>query len=354
MRIYYYHTRPILPALEEWRKHKHPGHILYGLTHFERHGIDVVIHRYKAFGQRWLLMLYNLWAVLTCRKHYDVLYATSYRGLELIIFLRALGLYRHPIALWHHQAITPSQNPLLNALSHLFYKGIDCMFFFSQALIRDSLATGKARPERLHLIHWGADLEFYEYLHSHSSLHRDPGLRFISTGKEERDFGTLLQAFDNTPYTLDIYYPSTNGDCNYQEFFRHYQHTGHHNIILHQVGGIIPLELAIEVLHSRAVVISCQPKPYTVGLTTLVEAMALGKPIICTRNPKFEIPLEAEGAAIMVDYGDVEGWKRAIEYVATHFKEVYQMGQQALQLTRNQYNLENYTRELSEVLHTLK
>ena len=29
MKIYYYHTRPIQEALDEWKNHLHPGHILY-------------------------------------------------------------------------------------------------------------------------------------------------------------------------------------------------------------------------------------------------------------------------------------------------------------------------------------
>lgn len=42
MKLYYYHTRPIISALEEWKDSKHPGHILYGLTHFEKLGIQTI------------------------------------------------------------------------------------------------------------------------------------------------------------------------------------------------------------------------------------------------------------------------------------------------------------------------
>ena len=42
MKMYYYHTRPIQEALDEWKNHLHPGHILYGLTHFSKHGIHPV------------------------------------------------------------------------------------------------------------------------------------------------------------------------------------------------------------------------------------------------------------------------------------------------------------------------
>ena len=75
--------------------------------------------------------------------------------------------------------------------------------------------------------------------------------------------------------------------------------------------------LATEVCRSRFVVICCQDFPYTVGLTTLVEAFALGLPVVCTRNPKFEMDIEKEGVGIYVDYNDVEGWKQAITYTLT-------------------------------------
>lgn len=159
MKIYYYHTRPIASALKEWKEHTHPGHILYGLTHFPKNGIDPVLHPYKHFTSRWKLMWYNLHAILRCKENYDVVYGTSYRGLELLIFLRALGLFRKPIAVWHHQAVPQSKGWLKNLLSRLFYKGIDCMFFFSKALIDDSLKTGKVKEKDMYLPEFGISLE---------------------------------------------------------------------------------------------------------------------------------------------------------------------------------------------------
>lgn len=86
MKLYYYHTRPIISALEEWKDSKHPGHILYGLTHFEKLGIQTILYPYKKLKYRWQLMIYVLYTVLLEKEPYDVLYGTSYRGLELLIF----------------------------------------------------------------------------------------------------------------------------------------------------------------------------------------------------------------------------------------------------------------------------
>lgn len=348
MRLYYYHTRPIIPALEEWRNRKHPGHILYGLTHFHKYGVETVIHPYKNIKSRCLLMLHTLFVVLKNRERYDILYGTSYRGLELLIFLRAIGIYKKPIAIWHHQSIPKSKNLLKNLVSKFFYKGIDEMFFFSNALIEKSLKSNKVEPGKLHLIHWGADLDFYNSILEKEKENKD---YFISTGKECRDFSTLLKAFSLTDSELQLYAPYRNGDIHYDEIFNEYE--TYPNIKLNIVEGIIPYELALEVVKSKVVVISCLDLTYTVGLTTLVEAFALGKPIISTYNPMFEVDIEKEGAGIYVGYKDIDSWRKAIEYMKENPYELKKMSINSRRLANDLYNLENYTKELVDVFRSL-
>lgn len=349
MKLYYYHTRPILPALEEWKHYRHPGHILYGLTHFKRNGITPVIHKFKMFASRKRLMLYNLKTILGCRKNYDILYGTSYRGIELLIFLHAIGLFRKPIAIWHHQAVPETRGFFKRLLSRLFYKGIDCMFFFSQALIDDSLKTGKVKKEQLHLIHWGADLEFYDHLLEEKSLHKK--YEFISTGKENRDFQTLLQAFHTSGIPLELFTSPSNGNKDYETTLRQYRDVP--NITIHLTQGIIPYKLAKEVAQAKVVVISCLDYPYTVGLTTLVEAMALGLPVISTRNPKYGIDIEKAEAGLLVDHYDVNGWEKATRLLYENREKAAEMGRNGRHLAETTYNLNNFTKELSLELKKL-
>lgn len=367
MKIYYYHTRPIREALDEWNNHLHPGHILYGLTHFAKYGITPILHHYRRIPSRLKFSLYNFFQIIRCKEPYDLLYGTSFYGLELIIFCHAIGLYRKPIAIWHHQAVIRNRNKLKNLISRFYYRGIDQMFFFSQTLIDDSLKSGKVTADQLHLIHWGADLPFYDLLKQQltaaseqsdeqtDNLNHKPSKKqndnqpqkkaFISTGKENRDFATLLKAFAETGLPIDIY---TTRDKSYEQLLK--QYTSYTNIRAHFTGGIIPHQLAIEVCRSKVVVICCLDFPYTVGLTTLVEALALGLPVICSRNPKFEMDIEKEEAGIYVDYNDTEGWKKAISYLHTHPEEAQRMGANGRKLTEREYNLEHYSRELAEIL----
>ena len=84
LKIYFYHTRLTRESYEEWKDFRFPGHILYGLPLLEKHGIQSVMHRYKPYANRWKLMLYTTKEILFCKEKYEVLYGTSFRGLELI------------------------------------------------------------------------------------------------------------------------------------------------------------------------------------------------------------------------------------------------------------------------------
>ena len=99
-------------------------------------------------------------------------------------------------------------------------------------------------------------------------------------------------------------------------------------------------------------VIPCLDFPYTVGLTTLVEALALGLPLITSRNTYFPMDIDREGIGITVPYGDVQGWADAVEYIAGHPDEARQMGRRARLLAEKVYNMEVFGRELAEVINS--
>ena len=221
MKVYFYHTQNIQYCLRRMAEGEFPSHFLYGACHLADNGIDVVYHRSpKHELSRLKTALYTAWRVLTCREHYDALYATHYKGLELVVLLRALGLFRKPIIVWHHQPIVKSRSRLRELLGRFFYKGFDRLIFFSQKLVDDSLKAPKADPRKLVVGHWGADLAFYDKIkaelnaeqispshHNTPSPSRPltPSPSFIATGKEQRDQPTLIEAFNRTGRHLILY-----------------------------------------------------------------------------------------------------------------------------------------------------
>lgn len=351
MKIYFYHTLPIGQQYKDWQNLKLPGHVLYGLTHFERHGIDCVIHDYKKEKNRFEHMIRNWWKIITCKEHFDVLYGTSFRGLELLVFLRALGLYRKPIAVWHHTSVVTSSNKMVNLISRFFYKGFDELFFFNTKLIELSVQTGKIKRENAHLIHWGPDLAYYDHV---KNLVCDQKNVFISTGRENRDFMTLVKAFEGESAGIELYVPKINIKNGYRELLGDPERFPI-NIKLEYVTGLITDELAKRVAACAFVTICFKQPPYayTLGLTTLVEAFALGKPVLSSFNPYWETAIDSEGIGISLPYGDVEAWKKAIRDLYANPEKAMAMGEKGRLLAETTYNLDIFTKELADILKNL-
>ena len=346
MKVYFYHTQDLGRIERAWKAKQFPGHFLYGATHLPNHGIDVVMHKHKDIQSRARLMLYVTWRVLTCRQHIDAIYATHWDGLELIIFMRALHLYPHPVILWHHQPIVKADSSMREMMAHIFYRGIDQMFFFSEALLQQSLLSSKAREERMHVVHWGADLEYYDNLMKQQDVGEHTG--FISTGKEKRDMPTLIRAFSATGHPLNIFIAYKACGDNYLEILGDLRPSA--NIHIQFIKGLIPHELAAKVWAAKYVAICCQETNYTVGLTTLVEALALGMPVIATRNKTYPIDIEREGVGIVVPYYDSVAWEKAIRYITSDTDAADEMGRKARRLAEQLYNLETCTAEVAEVI----
>ncbi len=348
MKAYFYHTQDRTVLQRALHSDTMPRQMVYGMLRWQEHGVTPIWHPTRLWQSRLRMMLYNTWHILTCRERYSVLFATHYRGIEPVVLLRALRLYRHPIIVWHHQPVITSSG-WRKWVGKLFYRGFDHLFFFSQKLMDESLATGKVPPSHCHLGHWGADLQLYDRIMSGQPARRHG---FISTGKERRDFPTLIKAFGQVPEaTLRLFLPRQCGDDNYVEIIG--DMTVPQNVSIIPTDGMSYYDFACEVNKAACVVICVRESKYTVGLTTLVEAMALGLPIVTSRNPQFPFDVEAEQCGLCVDYGDVEGWRKAIEYIVQHPDEAQRMGRNARRLAERCYNDEICAREVVEVMRSI-
>lgn len=331
-----------------------PSHFLYGACHLRDEGIDVVYHRSpKRERSRLKTAIYTAWQVLTCRERIDAVYATHYKGLELLILLRTLRLFRHPIVVWHHQPIVTPKSRLREWGGRLFYRGMDRMIFFSQKLVNDSMHSPKADPRRMVVGHWGGDIEFYDRIIDEvkNCATNNDACTFIATGKEQRDQRTLIEAFNRSGKPLKLYI-GINPDPSVPNPNLDAVNNCHpaSNIDVVKICGLLPYEIAVEVAKAQCVVICCNKTRYTAGLTTVVEALALGLPIICSRNPQIPVDFDAEGCGISVEYGDVEGWQRAITYIATHPEEARQMGKRGREIAERRFNDRQCAKEIAEVL----
>jgi len=128
----------------------------------------------------------------------------------------------------------------------------------------------------------------------------------------------------------------------------------HSNVRVHYISGNVIDPLARKVYQSACAVICCRESNYTVGLTTVVEAMALGIPIICSRNAQMPMDIEREGCGITVDYGDEKGWAWSVDYMASYPKAAALMGHKGRLLAEKYYNDRVCAQEIAAILSHVK
>ena len=345
VKVFFIHSQDTDAILRMHGEGTYPSHLLYGAIELPSEGVETLIDRHASAGAlgRWRFSLRMAWRVLACREPFDAVYGTSFNGLEILILLRAFGLFRKPIVLWHHQPAQTSSSWLRERLARRFYKGIDRMFFFSQHILNESLRCGKVIREQAQVVDWGYDLSWRAL-----PMADGQGTTFISTGKERRDMPTLIKAAERAGAEVDIYLPRGNGQTDYEAVLGGIAVP--ESVHLHWSQGLLYGKLAQTVAQARCVCICCLPSNYTVGLTTLMEALALGLPVITTENPAFPFDVEVEGVGLSVASGDIEGWAKAMKWMMTHSEEAHQKGLRGRALAERRFNIQHTARQVAESL----
>ena len=333
MKILYYHR-----FLKSTETNALPGHFFNGVLGMEEFGIKVSYLENSYLGNRIILAIKVAIQVIFQSESFDLIYGSTPYGLELVVLLRSLGLFRKPIVVWHHRAIKPASKPLINRLLKLYYSGFDKIPMFTTKHIEESLRANLIEKNKMMQIQWGPDAEYFDQI----MMGKEKPLNntFCSTGRENRDFPTLISAFSKLPQSnLIIYTTKVHGKMNNEKLLMDYAKR-YPNVDFTLVDTKNSNRfLANEVYNSLCAVVSCNEHNYTVGLTSLVEAMALKTAIITSDNPYFPFDVEKEGFGIKVKYNDVEGWTKAINYLTENPEIAKEMGLKGRKFVDEKYNL---------------
>jgi hypothetical protein len=197
---------------------------------------------------------------------------------------------------------------------------------------------------------WGVDLGFVPHLPYNPEW-------FFSCGIANRDFGTLCAAACQTRRKIHVIYPGSSSVLRWPE-----------NVSLFDGGPgwltdrtkRLTLPDLIRDYYPRSaatlVVMRSDPTEFTAnGFTNVLEAMALGQPVIVTRTGALpgEIDVEKAGCGLHVPPEDPESLARAIEELAADPRRAEAMGRMGRKLCEEHYNLNRYARDLHEFFESL-
>lgn len=321
-------------------EHMLRGELMYCAGDLNKYDCKLLIPKTKIFpvGSKFLKLYYTLY-LLFIQSKYDIIYSPYYQGLEWLMHFRKLGLFRKKIVVWQHSPLESSkkENRLL--------EGCDALFFFTDKI--KSLSINKGIPEnKLYVMNWGPDMGFFNsrripYSHNNG--------KFLMSGSDSRDFKSCIESFYNIKSHLDVYPPNSlnldiTKDLPQNIKIRRLPHTheGYER-------------MARITAESKCVLIITAPVPgrkLPSGLSSICEAVALGKPCIITDNPYFSDEMRNAGFAIFVKVGDVEGIKTAVMRLENDDELCQKMSDAALVYARK-HNSETMAKSLSDILHSL-
>jgi glycosyltransferase involved in cell wall biosynthesis len=326
---------------------KEPKHHLWGASELAKYGIDVAILPLKRFsGLGWLSKklpalgdLDQQLRVLWQHKNFDVIYSGHYFSTVLLAGLRSLGLFRRPIVAIVYQSLQK------NLWSQLFafccVRGYDQLLCINQTIYDDLHVIFKIPLGQLELVPWGGDPSFYPDVETtHVFPSSEPAI-VVSSGRTNRDYLTLLEAFRGVRGNLEIYGFSQSPSALPQN--------------VRCVDDLPPWQVYLQAYQrSQVVAISIliqRHKPFAGnGLATFIDAIALARPVVMTRNPYFGVDIEAEGLGLWAEPGDPESWQAAISYLLDHPAIAQEMGLRGRRFFEEHYNLDLFTEKLAKCL----
>lgn len=331
---------------QDGHERESPEQNLWGVTQLHKYDIDVDLLPYKKYPFLKRDIEQQLRVIVNAHK-YDLIYSTCQTSTTLLALLRILGVFRKPVVV---KLERPFKSGLLSKiLLQLFAMGHDKLLCLSSR-VENQLKHEFLIPEKkISLLSWGPDLPSYELEKntSEQGVHRF----FMSAGNSNRDYNSLAKAFDGIDCPLQIYCSESSAPTlatmpsNVKVHYNHPTSTT----------ALSWKELIAEYSKAYAIAIPLDIPPNRSdnsplwGLTSLLDAMAIGKATVMTKHRQVNIDIEKEGIGIWVEIGDVKGWEKAISYLLEHPQETQKMGKRARILCEDKYNLNIFSQQLADV-----
>jgi glycosyltransferase involved in cell wall biosynthesis len=356
MRVILMNTYPMDKTYQDWKEGKTPSHHLWGKIELERRGrVEMEILRFEKYRLlnsigRFLKIEFldqQFRTLLNIRK-YDIIYAPNGSGTtKLLVILKLLRLLSTPIVIVAHQPqfVAPEQkNRLKINIAKILMLQFDAMVFFSHRMKADTkinynIPQAESDKKFLHL-DWGADNNFYNKF---ANLTPVKETRYaISAGTTLRDIDTLIEAFREVNFQLRIFTTP---------FLLPTIKDIPENVTIYSEGTTYK-DLLEEYNNARIILvplkISENPNN-THGLTSLMDVMVMGKPVIITRNKNLDIDVEKEGIGFWANRYDPMHWRKLLNEIIFDENRLEEMGRKSLALYHNKYNAERFAEGLENI-----
>jgi glycosyltransferase involved in cell wall biosynthesis len=359
MKVLFIHNYSVDSDWHLWqteRKTKCPTHYLWGITHLYHYDIDVKVLPYEKYTLLkkigYLLKLGDLdhqLRIFLGQADYDVVYSACQTGTIVLSILRVLGLFHKPLVVKLERPFRV--NFLSRILLKIFFDGHDKIICLSNRVQSQLINEFEISEEKVPLLNWGPDLKYYD---NEATVLLDPKEHesqfILSAGSTSRDYKTLAEASHLINYPIRIYCSESsapkdislppNVSVQYRKNSTEPRALSFDELLREYIKASA-VAIPLEIPKKRADITTL------IGLTSLLEAMVMGKAVIMTKHRQINIDIEKEEIGIWVEPGDVNSWQRALSYLIEHPQKIKEMGVNARKLCETKFNLDLFSQELA-------
>jgi glycosyltransferase involved in cell wall biosynthesis len=194
-------------------------------------------------------------------------------------------------------------------------------------------------PERLRLVPFYTDQQFFRPMVGEADM-------ICSAGREMRDYLTLIEAMKGLDIRCHIAVSLRAGQI-YDTVKRVFEREELPSNIT--VGSLPPTELRALYARSRFVVVPLLPSDSDNGLTVILEAMAMGKAVICSRTEgQRDVILDGK-TGILVDQGNPIALRDTIKYFWNNPEIAEQMGREGRKRIEEMFTWEQFIDKVKEI-----
>ena len=274
------------------------------------------------------------------RDGFEAVYLTGEDiGIPLAFCLRASRCRRRITAVVHNAGALSRRVPF-RLLGQGAWDNLICLDAEQRRILVDELRLGPASVYRL--AQW-VDTEFFAEGQATSA--RAEGYVFCC-GREKRDYRTFREAAATIPHPCWVVASGWSS----QPGFRASSGIEATENVRVDRGGLSFSELRDAYDGARFVVVPIEAVDYAAGVTTICEAMAMGKAIIATASPGIAEYVEDEVTGLVVPPGDSQSMARAIDKLWRSPGRCKEMGRHNRRTAETAYSLDRYVSTVARLM----
>jgi glycosyltransferase involved in cell wall biosynthesis len=273
-------------------------------------------------------------AALRSTRRVDVVFSDGeHIGIPVALAMQSLRI-KTPHVMIGHNLLTPAKLRILRC-AHL--RAADRVLVHSANQVGQIVSATTLSPEKVTVVPYGVDTSFWSDSDGPAEDHL-----VVSAGREHRDYRTLIAALpaqarltiaDHSPFTPDA--------------------TRHDPAAWPSTVERVALDaIALRNLYRKAavVVIPVVETAMPAGITTLLEAMSMGKAVVVTETPGLGGVVEHGKSGLTVQPGDVAGLRAAIQRLLDSPSTRRALGTRARQVAQKRYDVNVYSAALARQL----